>query len=741
MDFLNLYSLNQLIKILYQSGNTKKYIKSIILKNLEFITPSVDTNSGNIKTRIDIVKFKFIQDGQLLIDSLLPSSAIKFLNQIADTDESFYNSIPETTKHLKIFDAKDIDASKLPKGLTDLSLCFDDNQSLLLKPKQQSQHINDTNNRFNYSEPLTKDSPLFYFIWKNKYIRNNIFDKLINPSRDVIQLATRLKKKRERMVLSFDHRNIEKYGNSFVNFSLWGVKKVVFNQLYLNQYISPIPQPILNLVDGKYHLYKKGEPIPNGTTHVIWQLNECIPSNTIIPDSCQSIIFGDEYNQPILPNTLGNNIFEIQFGSKFDLDLSAISFPSNLKSLTISSEYQYLLDSTTLPNTLRYLSIKEIGSIFSDVSIVDFISKKLRNLPPQIDHLRILYQETYPYMIDLQNISPYIKYVKIDNGTLECVNYVIPATVKCLTMLPAKNYSYRIGDKKEIYVSERNRDTKEASTIELDDKLIFQKRVYHMDKLIYEKVDVQVIDNQQDDENTNSNQDSVEITRLDTFINLHILVKKIYIAPSSLLDQCIKSMTICTKFAISPGSLPNSLEYLSFIPKYGAYGGRFNQPLQVGVLPRNLKTLIFSDEFNQPILPGVLPNGLEELEFGKDFEQSLASKGIFPPTSLKKLIFKRGYYDEQLFNWIPSSVNELRLGYFRTEIDTIPIEKVPQSITTLSWSTHQTIESLSSIPQHIKHIKIGGCKKYDQLPSTIESIAFNSFQDHLLYSLILNPKQ
>jgi Leucine-rich repeat (LRR) protein len=88
-------------------------------------------------------------------------------------------------------------------------------------------------------------------------------------------------------------------------------------------------------------------------------------------------------------------------------------------------------------------------------------------------------------------------------------------------------------------------------------------------------------------------------------------------------------------FRFDLNSLPESLEVLHI------HGDSFDQILEPGILPRNLKVLVFPDDYRMPINPGVLPPGLKYLEFYATYSEPF-HRGVLPE-GLETLYF-RGYY-------------------------------------------------------------------------------------------------
>ncbi|KAF2068323.1 hypothetical protein CYY_010351, partial [Polysphondylium violaceum] len=398
---------------------------SIKIKDLEFYTSKDKSTS----TQIDIAKFKFVQPNQysqyclsFCVDDsdIPPHYKPKKLGLVISTptkvDESIYNNILESEpKVLNLLNYQSINPSLLPKELTNLTVLYETNQSFLLKPKQEIQNQDDSKNRFTYSKPLKPDTELFFYIWKNTYIRNIIIDQLLHPYQCIVQVCPQRYSNTELVILDSKRTPIRR--------NLTSVSKIHLTKTSLSTFESPFRKSVLKLMDVKYHVYQKTKSIPSGTTHIIWPLNEPIPAG-LLPDTILSITFGNNYNQPILPNTLGDNILEIEFGEKFAINIENFVFPPRLRYLTFGINYRYPFVPKTLPSTLKHIYFKRL---FQESELF----KSLKYLPPSVDHLGILEYDCQ--VRDFTTISPFIKYIKLGKGYYYYKNFlsvVIPSTIQ-----------------------------------------------------------------------------------------------------------------------------------------------------------------------------------------------------------------------------------------------------------------------------------------------------------------------
>ncbi|KAF2068640.1 hypothetical protein CYY_010036 [Polysphondylium violaceum] len=587
-------------------------------------------------------------------------------------------------------------AESLPLlDVTDLTLSYEHNKSILSKLIEQPQilqPIDDSNQRFNYSIPLSPNSDLFFFVFRNKYLKNIVLQKLINPSLDGDVIVLGKPVMGSTTILVNEPKTVW-------NFSVPGkATKIVVHSPILTSLSKTIPPKIAKLMDGKYHVHLKTKPIPSDTTHLIWPLNEAIQPGTL-PNGLMSIVFNDSYNQPILANTIPNSVLSIRFGISFKVDLDLVCFPPNLHYLYLSMLYDKKISPSTLPNSLKLL---EIGDTQSD----DYSF-----LPPNCDHLSIIINPANRYKnivyganystrpLDFSSIPSHIKYLKVTFG-------------------PRKNFRQMIS---KLFI---------PKTL-----LSFtgQKDAFSGTFRVRRK------DNINDNENENGNlikKPTLSLltptTRINESINLHIVVEKNDIVkPNTLIDQ-IKSVHFGSNFnqTILPNTFPNSIESITF-------GYHFAQSFISNVFPVNLKKLVLGFSYNKPIdIFGSLLN-LDELELGFSFQQELTNETL--PRNLKKLVFVSGYYHKKLLDWIPPSVTDLTLGYKNSDEKKfiLPLDQLPESITRLSLGDNQHIKSATLIPSFIKHLRLGPCLEYDgPLPPTLESLELGKAHNYPLHLIL-----
>ncbi|KYQ92729.1 DUF1649 family protein [Tieghemostelium lacteum] len=217
---------------------------------------------------------------------------------------------------------------------------------------------------------------------------------------------------------------------------------------------------------------------------------------------------------------------------------------------------------------------------------------------------------------------------------------------------------------------------------------------------------------------------------------------------------------------IFPGALGDTIETLKFgtvfdqsltniLPKnlkYLRVKGKYNQPMEKGLLPPSLRTLILGENFNQPLsievnLPlklttlivgydfnqdfkiGDLPETLETLKFGYSFKRPLKA-GVLP-VSLKNLSFVDYVYS--LHGKLPPLLQYLSFVYYKHDI----VEgTLPNSLVEFHSSR---CEIKCKLPSKLKILTLPSFYNIfkGQLPSGLISLAIN--QGTELYEKNLIP--
>ncbi|KAF2069957.1 hypothetical protein CYY_008721 [Polysphondylium violaceum] len=602
----------------------------------------------------------------------------------------FYSKIsqyfsPNQSSLVNLEMALNIDS--LSDDIKDLTLSYYFNKPLLSKIIQQPIINADDAENQRFLSPLIPSSDMFFLIWRNKYLKNIVLHQFIHPSNQLVEYSKPVMG--STTILLNEPKSIW-------NWSIPSkTTKIVVDPYILTFLTKSIPPKIGKLLDGKYHVHIKSKAIPHDTTHLIWPLNEIIQPNTL-PNGLISIIFNNDFNVPIIPNSIPDTVLSMRFGINFtSVDLDLVSFPPNLQYLYLSYSYCRPIKPNTLPNTLKLF---EIG--YGTVKNNDFSF-----LPPSCDHLSLLVSNlnNQQQASNFTNLPSHVKYLKavfLNDSHLGFFRntFLSPTSIKCVT--------------------------------------VSEKQTKH---LSFHQVSATQFPNYNTCNSNNNDNDTskTQVKRIKESIRLHINIEvNEIIKPNTLIDQ-IKSITFGSTFnqPILANSIPPFVETIIF-------GEAYDQPfMNADILPRNLVKLVFGSGFNRPIDFISSLMSLEELEFGKEFYQLLKKDTL--PQNINKLVFKSGYYHRKLLNWIPSSVTDLTFGdnLVKSPISlSLPIDQVPSSITRLTLCDNQSINSVALIPSSIKHLRLGPCQFFKgKIPLTVESLelgnGYNQYPLHLLIPL------
>ncbi|KAN0021916.1 hypothetical protein ACTFIU_004061 [Dictyostelium citrinum] len=98
----------------------------------------------------------------------------------------------------------------------------------------------------------------------------------------------------------------------------------------------------------------------------------------------------------------------------------------------------------------------------------------------------------------------------------------------------------------------------------------------------------------------------------------------------------------------------------------------FNQIIKPNTLPNSITDLTFGSKFNQPLLPYSIPNNCKTIFFGVDFNQQIQVNAI--PPSVTKIVFNRSFSQKILPNSIKSNVKEI---YFSNSLLEPELKNLP----------------------------------------------------------------
>ncbi|EGG19226.1 hypothetical protein DFA_02011 [Cavenderia fasciculata] len=97
----------------------------------------------------------------------------------------------------------------------------------------------------------------------------------------------------------------------------------------------------------------------------------------VLPSSLQSLMFGDDYDQPLSVGVLPSSLQSLMFGYYYNQALSVGVLPSSLQSLVFGDEYNQLLSVGVLPSSLQSL---EFGDEYNQPLSVGVLPSTLQSL-------------------------------------------------------------------------------------------------------------------------------------------------------------------------------------------------------------------------------------------------------------------------------------------------------------------------------------------------------------------------
>ncbi|KAF2069934.1 hypothetical protein CYY_008743 [Polysphondylium violaceum] len=451
------------------------------------------------------------------------------------------------------------------------------------------------------------------------------------------------------------------------------VKRLIF-PLSTFQDADYIQEFVLARLDQVYQIYDdQSESISPQTHTLVWSQNKIIPVG-LIPFTVKRLLFGNAFNQIILPNSIPSSVTEIHLGNAFSQKLSDICLPNSCKYLYFVT-LEEPFDFSQLPTSVSHLYTKYHGEFQTLPRNVTHVQSRtlVTNLANTVRHLKCLSRSIF------LEINSSIKSVQSKNG----LDYV-------------DNDDY--ADDTDDYDKHLRFISKQQSQVpklDIEINLVSKYRFYNL----YIKPGSLL-----------SNIKSIEFPS--DFNQI--------LFPGSIPSTVTRlSFSLCFNYShpLNSDTLPISLKELYLSPYY-------NQP--IATLPPQLQVIDFGTNFNHPIPMGCIPSSVKEITFGVGFKQKL-EKGTLP-MNLLKLSFQSGY-SVDLFQSIPDSVTELVLGYdqgFDYNYDTnyatsFSANQLPTSITKLYLHVDQPIVDLDKLSPNVRDLKLG-IKYQGKIPDTIKSL-------------------
>ncbi|KAF2077810.1 hypothetical protein CYY_000855 [Polysphondylium violaceum] len=429
-------------------------------------------------------------------------------------------------------------------------------------------------------------------------------------------------------------------------------------------YEKEIPEFILNKLDGVYQIYHPKKPISKSTDTLIWNIDSSIPEG-LVPTNVKRILFGKYYNQTILPNTIPSSVLEIKFGPNFNQSIDSIWFPESLKYLTL--ENTQITSNFTLPESVCHLKLRNTIAF----------EHCFDSLPVTVSHL-------------ICSSSSVLSIPTLPTRTMMMV-------IKMKKKSPSQsNYHQAIEPNLQV------------SLVPANDAPFFNQFI-KPDTLISNITCIEF--------DHSFNQIIMPNTFPPTIIdlcfgasfnqNLHL--------PCLLKRLVIKNSYFNQTFPPLPESLQEL--HLSSVPS-NFLSNDFR-------LPSNIKmvSLDFENYFCEtlPIPVDFFPRGVQEIRFTCPLVIPFERHHL--PPLLKRLTCN---YFESLFDWLPSSVEQLSF-VFNHHLSSPPIKAglVPLSVSSLTVDTRLSIQDLHQLPSSIKNLKLGLYVK-GKIPNTVESLEFDS---------------
>eukprot|EP01133_Synstelium_polycarpum_P011222 gene11222-13082_t len=325
--------------------------------------------------------------------------------------------------------------------------------------------------------------------------------------------------------------------------------------------VDSLPQTITHLVLS-YMFDSSLTPgaLPSTLTHIIFDHWFDQPIDGILPPTLTKLRFGTYFNQPISIGALPQSIVSLSFGESFNEPLAIGSLPSSIRKLKFGQFFGHVLEPGVLPQSLTKLSI---GQCYNQIILPG-------SLPRSVTRLKFV------RMTELPHLPPWLTHIHF--GTIFDVA-ISPG------YLPATLTHLKFG---RFY-------NKPIIANALPDSLLSLK----FDEGYYKSIRPGTLPPVLTSLSLGTGFDVIlpntlpsTLQSLDLGSYNHPLLPGVL--PTSLTSLKLRS---AKRLAITPGSFPSSLQYLSFI----SAPNNIN-PLSLQSLPRHLEHLTVSQDFSQLIL-------------------------------------------------------------------------------------------------------------------------------------------
>ncbi|KAM9999919.1 hypothetical protein ACTFIZ_008376 [Dictyostelium cf. discoideum] len=585
-------------------------------------------------------------------------------------------------------------------------------------------------NKINNNENLD-NSKLFFKVWRNLFIRYQIFQhlRLYNIHKNQISLTN--EQLEEYKYLNYC-RSIylvsDKIDSSFLKDNLPDSIECLSFVYYFNQAILNSIQFNYN---SNYHCNLKS--ITFG-----YDFNQEI-KETALPRSLEYLKFGRLFNQELNENTFKNqiNLKSIEFGAKFNNKGKPIKvgvFPKSIESLKFGFHFNSFFDAHSLPNGLKLI---ELGSnYYQDLNQDNILPTSLTSLSlsneykipitlKTIKSLPNLIELDYPGFIlpfgsndevfpSLKSLRSFIEWNDDDDdgsGGSSSSSSKLPSSLNKLTICGTnkifKNISIPIG-LKEIYIK---------SYLTFDSFHSGDDGDVDISDLQLEKMTIDIQRVSPDDIKLGLPKFSIP-----TFKTLEIPYLNREFT-KDIFPSTITSLTLDTyNMAFNSYSLPKSLKHLK-LPNY-------NQPfinIDDSFPWRTLEELEFGFPFFQSFPPFISFKNLKSLTIGIECFMSFSKKttvdNLFPV--LQSIIFiipqeiKDIISTNRFFQLLPISIKYLKFGKYAFD-KPFNDESIiwPPKLTTISIPNriiHLIFDKNFSLPQQLESLVCDKLSAFDEL--------------------------
>ncbi|KAK5582705.1 hypothetical protein RB653_004290 [Dictyostelium firmibasis] len=561
---------------------------------------------------------------------------------------------------------------------------------------------------------------LFFKIWRNKYILNEI-----NYHLRLYNLNYKKKFENCQILYEFIYKDYVK------DLTLIGIDENIFNEQFKipcgilklslpnfnREFNIPniIPSTVIHLKFGdRFNKLLKPGNIPNSIKYLEFgeNFNQPLTDTGVIPSSVETIKFGN-FNQILKKNDIPFGVRSIEFGSHFDKPIN--NLPWSITSIKFGNRYGKPFDATSLPlllTTISGFSSKEPLKNYNIPSVTylqfdNFYSHKLEldTLPNGLLHLDLSNVVASNFSIEKGVLPKTLQTLKLPFGySRTLVSGTLPPDLKTLYCYCDSNFKFEGDDVFPSSITDLrfgndfsqhlNKGTLPSNLRYLELGRCGQPLLNDLLPRKLESLKF-VVFNQKIELNQFPNS-LKEITFSYDFQQ----ILDINVLPNQLVKLNLGGYN----HSLEKGTIPNSVKILKF--------ESFNQILKVGDLPNSLTSLEF-EKFDHPIQSNVLPVGLKTLifdDFNSNFEiDSLPNTLTFLKFNKYKQLIKPGS--------LPNSIEILNLGYYFNQ----PLKDIiPSSIISLKLNNSFFYQELKDLPNTLLILYINKIKM-DSLLSTIQT--------------------